>query len=56
MTPQYVAAGLVSENKVLAHPAMHEDRSLAGEIESVAAAVRSGDALAAVEAELGALA
>jgi histidine ammonia-lyase len=128
MIPQYVAAALVSENKVLAHPAsvdsiptsagqedhvsmgnaaglkalrvldnaertlaiellagaqaveflaplvpghgvrlthdfvrslskrLHEDRSLAGEIESVAAAVRSGDALAAVEAELGALA
>jgi histidine ammonia-lyase len=128
MIPQYVAAALVSENKVLAHPAsvdsiptsagqedhvsmgnaaglkalrvldnaertlaiellagaqaveflaplvpghgarlthdfvrslsrrLEEDRSLGGEIEQVASAIRSGDVVAAVEAELGALA
>jgi histidine ammonia-lyase len=128
MIPQYVAAALVSENKVLAHPAsvdsiptsagqedhvsmgnasglkalqvlanaertlaiellagaqaveflaplapgegvrlthdairvrsprLDEDRSLADEIEAVATAIRSGEVLAAVEAELGALA
>lgn len=128
MIPQYVAAALVSENKVLAHPAsvdsiptsagqedhvsmgnisglkalrvldnaewtlaiellagaqgveflaplapghgvrlthdfvrslserLHEDRSLGHEIERVAAAIRSGEVLEAVEAELGALA
>ncbi|MBA2740746.1 MAG: histidine ammonia-lyase [Actinobacteria bacterium] len=128
MIPQYVAAALVSENKVLAHPAsvdsiptsagqedhvsmgnaaglkalqvldnaehalaiellagaqaveflaplapgegvrlthgvirsrserLVEDRSLGADIELVASAIRSGDVLAAVEAELGALA
>ncbi len=128
MIPQYVAAALVSENKVLAHPAsvdsiptsagqedhvsmgnasglkalvvldnaertiaiellagaqaieflaplvpgpgarlthdfvrtlserLHEDRSLAGDIERVAEAVRAGEVLAAVETEVGALA
>ena len=128
MIPQYVAAALVSENKVLAHPAsvdsiptsagqedhvsmgnaaglkalqvldnaeralaielmagaqaveflaplapgegvrlthdavrvrserLDEDRSLSGEIELVASAIRSGELLAAVEAELGVLA
>jgi histidine ammonia-lyase len=128
MIPQYVAASLVSENKVLAHPAsvdsiptsagqedhvsmgnaaglkalrvlenveralaiellagaqaieflaplvpgegvrlthdfvrslsprLHEDRSLAADIERVAEAVRNGGLLAAVEAEVGALA
>ena len=128
MIPQYVAAALVSENKVLAHPAsvdsiptsagqedhvsmgnasglkalqvldnaehalaiellagaqaveflapltpgegvrlthdairtrserLEQDRSLSGDIELVASAVRSGEVLAAVEAELGALA
>jgi histidine ammonia-lyase len=128
MIPQYVAASLVSENKVLAHPAsvdsiptsagqedhvsmgnaaglkalrvlenveralaiellagaqaieflaplvpgegvrlthdfvrslsprLHEDRSLAADIERVAEAVRNGELLAAVEAEVGALA
>ena len=128
MIPQYVAAALVSENKVLAHPAsvdsiptsagqedhvsmgnaaglkalrvlenaehtlaiellagaqaveflaplvpgegvrlthgfvrslsprLHEDRSLAREIERVAGAIRTGELLAAVEVELGALA
>jgi histidine ammonia-lyase len=128
MIPQYVAASLVSENKVLAHPAsvdsiptsagqedhvsmgnaaglkalrvldnaeralaiellagaqaieflaplgpgegvrvthdfvrslsprLHDDRSLAADIERVAEAVRSGELLAAVESEVGALA
>ena len=128
MIPQYVAASLVSENKVLAHPAsvdsiptsagqedhvsmgnaaalkswqvlgnaervlaiellaasqgveflaplepgagaraarafirtqsarLEDDRSLAGDIENVAAAIRDGSLIAAVEAELGALA
>jgi histidine ammonia-lyase len=128
MIPQYVAASLVSENKVLAHPAsvdsiptsagqedhvsmgnaaglkalrvldnaeralaiellagaqaveflaplapgegvrlthdfvrsrsprLHEDRSLADEIELVAAAIRSGDLVEAVESRIGALA
>ena len=128
MIPQYVAASLVSENKVLAHPAsvdsiptsagqedhvsmgnasglkalqvldnaertlaiellagaqaieflaplkpghgvqathdfvrtlsprLHEDRSLASEIEHVASAIRSGAAVDAVQAEVGALA
>jgi histidine ammonia-lyase len=128
MIPQYVAAALVSENKVLAHPAsvdsiptsagqedhvsmgnaaglkalmvlenaertlaiellagtqaleflaplrpgngvgvvhdfvrslsarLEEDRSLSGDIERVAAALRSGEVLAAVQAEVGALA
>ena len=128
MIPQYVAAALVSENKVLAHPAsvdsiptsagqedhvsmgnaaglkalqvldnaeralaiellagaqaveflaplapgegvrlthdavrarserLDEDRSLSAEIELVASAIRSGELLAAVEAELGVLA
>jgi histidine ammonia-lyase len=35
---------------------LEEDRSLGGEIEQVASAIRSGDVVAAVEAELGALA
>jgi histidine ammonia-lyase len=128
MIPQYVAAALVSENKVLAHPAsvdsiptsagqedhvsmgnaaglkalqvldnaeralaiellagaqaveflaplapgegvrlthdavrtrserLEQDRSLSGDIELVASAIRAGEVLAAVEAELGALA
>jgi histidine ammonia-lyase len=34
---------------------LHEDRSLGGEIELVASAIRSGDVVAAVEGELGAL-
>jgi histidine ammonia-lyase len=37
-------------------PRLHDDRSLAADIERVAEAVRSGALLAAVEAEIGALA
>ena len=36
-------------------PRLHEDRSLAAEIETVAAAMRDGSALSALEAEVGAL-
>jgi histidine ammonia-lyase len=37
-------------------PRLHDDRSLASDIERVAEAVRSGELLAAVESEVGTLA
>ena len=37
-------------------PRLEDDRSLAGDIDAVAAAVRSGELVAAVEAEVGELA
>jgi histidine ammonia-lyase len=37
-------------------PRLEDDRPLAGDIDAVAAAIRSGELVAAVEAEIGALA